>query len=157
MARRARTIDPQLDELRRELAQRLKARPTIPHRDGDRRSGPRTGAGAPAFMRAGDLTVIGHIGDIGLGGVFLASKVLIEPGERGSLLLDRPDSTTAAVPVRVVWIRGKAHPRGPGMGLAFELTDPITERRAVELLLAVLDWEEGGLSTGPSWPRTSLV
>ena len=50
-----------------------------------------------------------------MGGVFLATHLLIEVGERGLLVVDELE-----VAVQVVWLRGNAHDDGPGMGLAFE-------------------------------------
>jgi hypothetical protein len=74
-----------------------------------------------ATLRAGELTLPGEIRDCSAGGVFFATQLLIEIGERGSLTLGDVE-----ISVQVVWLRGNAHEEGPGMGLCF---DDDAERR----------------------------
>ena len=100
--------------------------------DGDprdeRRRARRASADVPARLRAAELTLEGTITDVGAGGVFLATRLLIEIGERGELLVgDR------AALVQVVWQRGSGQPPGPGMGLAF-----VDDDARVAALLALL-------------------
>ena len=134
MARRVGTLDPVLVELRAELRERLPARPSMPQRDIDRRRQPRVPLCRPALLRVGVLSVAGTVRDVGVGGLFLASDVLVEAGERGQLEL--PD--LAPVGVRIVWTRGSIHPLGQGLGMVFEQRDLKEERRALELVLALL-------------------
>jgi len=84
----------------------------------DNRRAPRAAAQARARLEAGDLTLFGTLGNIGAGGVFFATQLLIEIGEPGILRLEGDDAPS--VPVRVIWLRTASHPVGPGMGLAFE-------------------------------------
>jgi hypothetical protein len=81
----------------------------------ERRRTPRAHVLHEARLRAGDLTLAGTIHDAGGGGVFLATNLLIEVGERGTLLTHGLE-----VAVQVVWLRGNAHASGPGMGLVFD-------------------------------------
>lgn len=76
---------------------------------------------ATARLTSGDLTLPGTLLNVGAGGVFLATQLLIEIGEEGVLTLDRVDDRgPVSVPVRVIWIRYSNHLDGPGMGLRFE-------------------------------------
>jgi Tfp pilus assembly protein PilZ len=84
----------------------------------DNRRAPRAAAIATARLEAGDLTLTGVLGNIAAGGVFFATQLLIEIGERGILRLE--GDRAPSVPVRVIWLRTASHPVGPGMGLAFE-------------------------------------
>jgi PilZ domain len=79
-----------------------------------RRSRRQALAAAAAIVRAGDLTLEGEVLDLSTGGVFIATKLLIEIGERGLL-----EVGADVVAVQVVWLRGCADGEGPGMGLAF--------------------------------------
>ena len=81
----------------------------------ERRRAARAIAQVPASLRAGDLVAYGTITDIAPGGVFFATRVVIEVGERGTLVVDEHE-----IDVQVMWLRGNAHPSGPGMGLAFD-------------------------------------
>ncbi len=135
MARRAGTLDPVLAELRAELLHRMAAAPVMPSRDLDRRRVPRVRVDHTARMRVGDTLITGQILDVGVGGIFLQTLLLIETGERCTLELD----DHVPVPARVAWIRGPSHPLGPGLGLAFELRDGRAERAALELVLTALD------------------
>jgi hypothetical protein len=94
----------------------------------ERRRAPRAIAAVAASLGVGDLVVRGTITDVAPGGVFFATRVVIEVGERGTLLVDEH-----AVRVRVMWLRGNAHPSGPGMGLAFD-DDPEAASRLHERL-----------------------
>lgn len=135
MARRSSTLDPILAELRAEVAHRLPHQPALPARDIDRRRMPRVPVDREASLRVGDLRLPGRVLDVGAGGVFLRTDLLVEVGERGQLETEG----AAAVAVRVVWLRGAAHTLGPGLGLAFDARDPNGERAALELVLALLD------------------
>jgi hypothetical protein len=104
-------------------------------RDEKRRS-PRIGVAFPAQLRSQDLTLEGEVVDVGQGGVFMRTRLLIEIGECGTLTLSH-ECTTASVPVRVIWLRGAAAADGPGMGLSFEAT--AADTHALEQLLAILD------------------
>jgi hypothetical protein len=77
----------------------------------------------PAVVRAGDLTLEGQVVDLSTGGVFIASRLLIEIGERGVLEVDGD-----TVAIEVVWLRGCADGEEPGMGLAFSGDDTARER-----------------------------
>ena len=134
------TLDPVLAELRAEVLHRLPSAPAVPQRDIDRRRVPRVRLDRPAVLRVGVLGVEGRVIDIGVGGVFLACKLLVESNER----LEAPGADPVAA--RVAWIRGPSHPSGPGIGLAFELRDPKEEQRALELVLALLDEAEADLA-----------
>ena len=135
MARRAGTLDPVLQELRSELRDRLPVSPAMPQRDIDRRKQARVPIERTVVLRVGVLSVEGLVIDIGAGGLFVSSNVLVEAGELGQVELDGVD----AVAVRVVWTRGSSHPLGQGLGLSFETRDVKEERRALELVLALLD------------------
>lgn len=93
-----------------------------------------------ARVRIGDLAVRGKIVDIGSGGVFVRTDLLVEVGEKATLeLLDEGGKVICeAVPVRVTWIRSAMHPLGVGLGLSFDIKHPDNERRAIELVLAAL-------------------
>jgi hypothetical protein len=139
LARRARNTDPALADLHAEIEERIPPAPLIPPRD-EKRSAPRMAVDHAARLASADLVLEGRVVDVGQGGVFLATNLLIEVGERGTLkLVQDGEPSAAGVPVRVVWLRGASHPHGPGMGLAFEIPDKVIERRALELLLEVLD------------------
>jgi Tfp pilus assembly protein PilZ len=84
-------------------------------------------------LTSGDLTLPGTLQNVGTGGVFLATQLLIEIGEEGVLTLDPTDGEPgASVAVRVVWIRYSNHLDGPGMGLRFE-GDPTAFLAAAKL------------------------
>ena len=140
MARRANTLDPLLAELRAEVAQRLRGAPQLPSRDAERRRLPRMRSDHVARVRIGDLSVRGKIADVGSGGVFVRTDLLVEVGEKGTLeLLDESSKVLCEpVPVRVTWIRSSMHPLGVGLGLSFDTKDLDNERRAIELVLAAL-------------------
>lgn len=84
----------------------------------ERRRTLRTPVDHPARLRAGDLLIDGVVRDVGGGGAFLSTHLLIEVGERGTLIVD-----DLATSVLVVWLRGNAHASGPGMGLVFDDSD----------------------------------
>ncbi len=86
---------------------------------GESRRSSRSAAAATARLTSGELTLPGTLQNVGAGGVFLATQLLIEIGEEGVLALDSGDGE-ASVAVRVVWIRYSNHLDGPGMGLRFE-------------------------------------
>jgi hypothetical protein len=115
----------------------------VPQRDdGDRRRGERVQVHVPAKIRSNELTIYGDILDVGAGGVFLSTGVLIEEGERGLLTIEpapgeRP-RPTEGVEIIVVWSRPYTHPLGAGLGLKFEMSDKPSERRALEMLLSLL-------------------
>jgi hypothetical protein len=94
----------------------------------ERRRSPRLSVEVAARQRAGYLTLDGVIRDASGGGVFLATQLLIEVGERGTLLIDDLE-----IPVQVVWLRGNAHDSGPGMGLLFEQADDLLARVIAKL------------------------
>jgi hypothetical protein len=73
--------------------------------------------------------------EVGTGGVFFRTGVLVEGGEHGTLEC----AGSPPVPVRVAWNRAAAGARWPGLGLAFEHTDSATERKILELILSLLD------------------
>ena len=149
MARRARSVDPVLGDLRGELAARLPGAPVLPARDGERRRAPRVVVDTPAVLRSGDLGIHGRIQDLASGGVFFATCLLIEADERGVVSLDLGEGVaTEAIAVRVAWVRHKAHPLGSGLGLAFDIRDVASERRALELLLTLLDRAGPALADG---------
>jgi hypothetical protein len=135
LARRAGTLDPILEELRAEVLHRLPPGPPVPQRDIDRRRMPRARIDRAAALRVGVLRVEGRVLDVGIGGLLFASSILVETTERGYVEL--PGLEPA--PIRVAWIRGPAHPSGPGIGMAFEMRDPKDERRALEVVLTLLD------------------
>lgn len=114
---------------------RLPHRPQVPARDIDRRRAPRVIVDREARFRVGDLVLNGRVLDIGVGGIFLRSDLLVEIGERGLVEVEGLQPVGA----RVVWIRGASHALGPGLGMAFEAKDPSGERRALELVLGLLD------------------
>lgn len=135
MARRAPTIDPVLAQLRREVEARLGARgATEPASLPDRRRSGRRKIAQPVFFESGDLSLVGTAEEISSGGLFLASEVVLEVGERGLLRFD-PDN--APVPVRVVWSRGTLQRRG--FAVAFEPPDAATEMRLLQQVLELLD------------------
>lgn len=140
MARRANTLDSVLTQLRAEVARRLRGAPQLPERDGDRRLVPRSIVEHVARVKIGDLVIRGTIADVGSGGVFLMTQVVVEQGETGSLSLLGPDGTRLCeeVAIRVAWTRSSMHPRGTGLGLAFDTHEATNERRAIELVLAAL-------------------
>ena len=80
----------------------------------ERRGAQRHPVERPARLRTGELILEGTLRDAAPGGVFIATYLLIEVGERGDLLVEDLE-----VPVQVIWLRGNAHPSGPGMGLVF--------------------------------------
>ena len=80
----------------------------------ERRRGRRQALACPAIVRAGDLTLEGEVTDLSTDGAFVATKLLIEVGERGLL-----EAGGDVIAVEVVWLRGCADGDGPGMGLAF--------------------------------------
>jgi hypothetical protein len=128
LARGARNTDPALSDLREEIE--------------EKRTTPRAAVDHAAQLASADLILNGRVVDVGQGGVFLATNLLIEIGEQGTLtLMDGEVPVGAGVPVKVIWLRGASHPQGPGMGLAFEIpvADKVTERRSLELMLEVLD------------------
>lgn len=135
VARRPATIDPLLQELRAEIAHRLRLLPAPPSRDFERRRSPRVEVNRPARFRVGDLLLHGQVRDVGMSGLFLRSDLLVEIGERGQVEVDG----LAPVPGRVVWIRPPSHALGSGFGISFELRDASKERRILELILALLD------------------
>jgi hypothetical protein len=94
----------------------------------DRRQSRRLPFTRTATLRTGELTLTGEIRDRSAGGVFLATQLLIEIGERGVLVVDG-----VSVAVQVVWLRGNAHEDGPGMGLCFD--DDPERRDAIAALL----------------------
>jgi hypothetical protein len=118
----------------------------VPQRDIDRRRMPRGRIEREATLRVGVLRVTGRVLDVGVGGVFFASSLLVETGERGTIEL--PSGAMAAV--RVAWIRGPSHPSGPGIGMAFEMHDARDERRALELVLGLLDDADAVADAEPS-------
>jgi hypothetical protein len=151
LARRLGTLDPVLAELRAEVLHRLPMGKVVPQRDLDRRRVPRGRIDHPAILRVGVLGVEGRVLDVGVGGVFFRSDLLVESGERGMLEVAGAEPAK----VRVAWIRGPAHPAGPGIGMAFELRDPKDERRALESVLALLDGNEAeDDDAGPELPAT---
>ena len=93
---------------------------------------------SPALLRVGVLSVEGTVRDVGAGGLFLSSHVLVEAGEHGQLELPG----LAPVRVRMVWTRGSQHPLGQGLGMAFEARDLEEERRVLELVLALVGADE---------------
>jgi hypothetical protein len=134
-----------LAELRAELRARLPNQVQVmPSRDIDRRRAPRVTIAKQGTLRLGALGVPGIVRDVGGGGLFLQCDVLVEANERGvfEVLGCEP------APVRVAWIRGLAHPLGQGIGMAFDVRDAHDERRALELVLALLDSEADGASAG---------
>jgi hypothetical protein len=135
VASRVGTLDPVLDELRAELRRRLPAAPALPQRDIDRRRAPRVAVAAGILLRVGVLGVEGIVEDVGEGGLFMKSDLLVENSERGYVEL----IGTEPVNVRVAWIRGPSHPLGQGIGLAFETKSPDDEERALRLVLTLLD------------------
>jgi hypothetical protein len=135
VARRAGTLDPVLAELRSELRDRLPAMPAMPQRDIDRRRHVRVQVDRTALLRVGVLSVRGEVLEVGAGGLFLHSRVLVESGEHGQIEVDGIEP----VAVRVAWTRGSTHPLGQGIGVAFQLRDVKEERHALELVLALLD------------------
>lgn len=84
------------------------------------------------------MVMDGTIQDVGVGGVFFHTRLLVEIGERAIIEV----GSETPVPARVVWLRGLSHPLGLGLGLAFELKDARAERAALELVLAVFDGSE---------------
>lgn len=94
----------------------------------ERRAAARAIAELPATLQTGELHLDGTITDVAPGGVFYATRVVIEVGERGTLIVDEHQ-----VDVQVMWLRGNHHPSGPGMGLAFE-DEPEKIRRLYERL-----------------------
>lgn len=81
----------------------------------ERRRAQRTPVDHPARLRAGELLIDGVVRDVAPGGAFLSTHLLIEVGERGTLIVDE-----LSISVLVVWLRGNAHASGPGMGLLFD-------------------------------------
>ena len=137
MARRAPTIDPVVTQLRREVENRLAARSTAAAPvDGERRRSGRLRVQVIARLVIGELALTGSIEELGSGGLFFRSDVLLEPGEHG---LFSVDETQVPLPVRVAWNRSSLHAQGPGVGLAFEAPDAQTEHRVLALILALLD------------------
>lgn len=140
---RRNTIDPILSDLRAQVMNRLRGLPPLPPRDqtGDRPMRPRIRAGRVVKIRtAGDLTVTGHIEDVGTAGLFVRCELLAEVGERAWIALVRDDgSVSDEVAARVMWTRHLGSIGGVGMGLAFEVKDPAAERRAIEVVLGALD------------------
>src|SRR5262245_32407748 len=118
-----------LADLRAQLIRRLEGLSHAERRPGERRRAERYYVDVLAQLRVGELTMTGTIRDVAEGGLFLSTRLLVEVGEHGSLYLGSDDT---AVPVRVVWVRGKAHEQGPGLGLEFEQPDPAGERLAIE-------------------------
>jgi Tfp pilus assembly protein PilZ len=116
--------------------------PLVPDRDQDRRQGQRVTSSRQARLRCGDLTLYGDVADVGSGGVFLATNLLIEVGEQGLLTLEPPPGErprpTEGATVRVVWTRPYTHPLGAGIGLKFEMNDKPSERRALEMVIELL-------------------
>jgi hypothetical protein len=138
------TLDPVLDALRAELRRRLPAAPALPQRDIDRRRAPRVSVAAGLLLRVGVLGVEGVVEDVGEGGLFMKSDVLVENGERGFVEIIGVEP----VNVRIAWIRGPSHPLGQGIGIAFDVRDPRDEERALRLVLALLDEMDDGPAEG---------
>jgi hypothetical protein len=136
LARRASTLDPVVADLRAEIAARLPGLPSMPEHEGERRQARRVPVDADARLRVQDLTVRGRIQDVGSGGLFLRADILVEIGEAGTVMLHPGD---VGVPVRVAWLRAKMDALGPGLGLAFDMSDAENESRALKFLLRVLD------------------
>lgn len=107
----------------------------MPSKDHERRRMPRVVVSREAKMRSSDLVLEGIVLDVGPGGVFFHTRLLIEVGEKAQIELE--GSTPVAG--RVAWLRGPNHPLGPGMGIAFDVKDARAERAALELVLALLD------------------
>jgi len=101
------------------LAFRIVVRGTSEPLPGDNRRFARAAAIGTARLKSGDLTLPGTLQNVGAGGVFLSTHLLIEIGEQGVLTVATPDGEIA-VRVQVVWIRYSNHLDGPGMGLRFE-------------------------------------
>jgi len=131
---RVETLDPVLAELRAVVRARLPSAPSISPRDIDRRRALRLAISRTARLQVGILGLEGQALDVGTGGLFLKSDVLVETGERGVITVG--DSPPAKV--RVAWIRGPSHPLGQGIGLAFEHGSPAEEQRSLELVLALM-------------------
>jgi len=140
---RRNTIDPILTDLRTQVMIRLRGLPPLPPRDqtGDRPMRARIRAGRQVRIRTpGDLSLVGHIEDVGTAGLFVRCELLAEVGERAWVALVADDGTVGEeVPARVMWTRHLASIGGVGMGLAFEVKDPAGERRAIELVLGALE------------------
>jgi len=102
----------------------------------DRRARRRAPVQVPGRLCLGDLILPGTIENVGAGGVFFRTCVLVEPGERGRLCVG---ADTMDVSICVIWCRTAVHPRGPGLGLAWATEgDPGRERAALEAILALL-------------------
>jgi hypothetical protein len=89
----------------------------------ERRRSRRETVALPARLRAGELTIRGELVDLSARGTFLATRLLVEVGERGVLEVDGH-----SIAVEVVWLRGNAGDDGPGMGLVFEAETAERER-----------------------------
>jgi hypothetical protein len=135
VVRRARTLDPVLAELRARLRAHLPGVPAMPPRDLDRRRQPRGTVARTVEVRVNDLRLPGVVHDVGAGGLFVRTFILVEEGELG--VVQRGDGPP--VPVVVAWTRGAGHPMGMGMGLAFGNASAIDERTSLELVLRLLD------------------
>jgi Tfp pilus assembly protein PilZ len=135
LARRAGTLDPVLAELRAELLHRLPAAAVVPARDIEQRRNVRAAVKRHAKLRVADLVTDGEIHDVGSGGVFFHTNVLVEAGERCILEVDG----VTPVAGRVVWQRSMTERHVAGIGIAFEIKDHRSERAALELVLSLLD------------------
>jgi hypothetical protein len=94
----------------------------------ERRRTSRSETAFAARLRLGDLLLEGTITDASRGGIFLATHLLVEIGERGTL-----EVGDLEVAVQVVWLRGNSHVTGPGMGLTFEDGDAAIGRLLARL------------------------
>jgi Tfp pilus assembly protein PilZ len=139
LARRRSTLDPILSDLRTQITSRLLGAPPVPY-DAEKRKNPRLRVNHPARIRIDDLIVRGQIQDVGAGGMFVRTDVLVEVGEKGAISLVHENGVLISeeVPVRVIWTCNGVHPNGAGLGLAFEVRDPALEKKALELVLAVV-------------------
>jgi hypothetical protein len=118
-------------ELEREVARRL----PDPRPDGERRRRVRVPCVLEARLRFGGSAVGGVCRQIGFGGAFVETKVILEPGEQVALEVTRrpgPLEYGLKLPARVVW-RG-----AQGVGIAFQPAEPSQERRLRRFVLDLL-------------------
>jgi hypothetical protein len=140
---RRNTIDPILADLRSQVVSRLRGLPPLPPRDqtGDRPARARVRPGREVQIRTpGDLKLRGRIEDVGTAGLFVRCGLLAEVGERAWVALIHDDGSPGdEVAARIMWTRHLCGIGGVGMGLAFEVKDPTSERRAIELVLGAIE------------------
>ena len=87
-----------------------------------------------AYYDSLELSFKSRIADIGLGGIFLRSDFLDEPGTEVELCLDVPMETSPLMAPGKVVFAGEKKELGAGMGIAFIKLSPEQQRLLLKYL-----------------------